>query len=151
MALKPSIVDAGGLARQNDSRPCSVRNAPSGDMPEPAVAAEKQRHVDDNAERRVRACSRRNRREAASHADREICPLAELRARTCVLTIASAEDRHIEDAAAARRRRGYRTVGAPRDRRVCAIATTSRPSLCGGPRASHDRRLRAEPFRGRFR
>lgn len=26
-----------------------------------------------------------------------------------------------------------------------------RPSLCGGPRASHERRLRAEPFRDRFR
>jgi hypothetical protein len=38
----------------------------------------------------------------------------------------------------------------------CAIAgyarppRAPRPSLCDGPRASHDRRLRAESFRGRF-
>ena len=37
--------------------------------------------------------------------------------------------RHIEVAAAARRHRGYRTVGAPRERRVCAIAATPLPSF----------------------
>ena len=37
--------------------------------------------------------------------------------------------RHIEVAAAARQRRGYRTVSAPRERRVCAITATPLPSF----------------------
>ena len=50
-------------------------------------------------------------------------------------------ERHIEDAVAARWRRGYGTLGAPRDRRVCATATSAAPVVMWRPRASHDRRL----------
>jgi hypothetical protein len=41
--------------------------------------------------------------------------------------------RHIGDAAAGRRRRGCRTVGEPRDRRVCATATSAAPSYVRAP------------------
>ena len=52
-----------------------------------------------------------------------------------------APERHIEDAVAARWRRGYGTLGAPRDSRVGATATSAAPVVMWRPRASHDRRL----------